>query len=187
VIKASVYDWDQVGTDELIGMGTIRFSGDVLESFAAKDLEIPLEGGGKLKVRLLWQPQLLARKRTGTSLFSATTRIFTHAPGNALGAGKTFAGAGIGAGGKVIGAGGKALGSGFEAIGGGIRSIGKFGSSHLKKEEAPVPVATTSTTSSANGHSGTPEPQRFSTSTRSSNDRPDSSSISNEGKNAFCL
>ncbi|ORZ23286.1 C2 domain-containing protein [Absidia repens] len=183
VIKASVYDWDQVGSDELIGEGLIPFSGNELESFAAKDFDITLEGGGKLKVRLLWQPQLLARKRTGTSLFSATTRIFTHAPGNALGAGKTFAGAGIGAGGKVIGAGGKVLGSGFDAIGGGIRSIGKFGNGS-KKEDVPsvpaVPVvaATTSTTSSTSGvPSATPEPQRFSTSTLSSIDRPDSSSI----------
>lgn len=180
-----MYDWDQVGSDKLIGEGIIRFSGEVLESFAAKDFEIPLEGGGKLKVRLLWQPQLLARKRTGTSLFSTTTRMFTQAPGNAFGAGKTIAGAGIGAGGKVIGAGGKVLGSGFDAIGGGIRSIGKLGNGHKKEEVPPMPKATTSTTSSSGGPSGTPEPQRFSTSTLSSSDRPDSSSISNEGKDGF--
>jgi hypothetical protein len=142
-----VYDWDQVGSDTLIGEGTIPFTGEQLESFAAKDFEINLTEGGSLRVRLLWQPQLLARKRTGTSLFSATTRMFTHAPGSALGAGKTFAGAGIGAGGKALGA----IGDG---IGGGFRSFGKLAGGGSKKEEAvpPVPeahrVSTASTVSS---------------------------------------
>ncbi|KAI8099690.1 C2 domain-containing protein [Halteromyces radiatus] len=181
VLKATVFDWDQVGSDEFIGEALIPFSGEQLESFAAKDFEVNLTEGGTLKLRLLWQPQLLARKRTGTSLFSATTRIFTSAPGSALGAGKTFAGAGIGAGGKVLGAGfdagGKVLGAGFDAIGSGIRGIGKIGSNGKKADSPVVP-----STSSSGTAASTPDNHRFSTSTISSNSNgheTDSASISN--------
>ncbi|ORX55786.1 hypothetical protein DM01DRAFT_1321135 [Hesseltinella vesiculosa] len=117
VLKASVFDWEQIGSDTLLGECSIPFAGDVLESFGARDFELPLSNNaGSLTVRLLWQPQLLARKRTGTSLFSATTRIFTGAPQNALGASKTIVGGGIGAGGKVLGAGIDVLESGFSKL-----------------------------------------------------------------------
>ncbi|KAI7867816.1 C2 domain-containing protein [Spinellus fusiger] len=123
-LVAEVYDWDQIGKDELLGQCTISFTADQVESFAAREVELPLNTEGSIRVRLLWQPQLLARKRTGTSIFSATTRMFTSVPG----AGGKVLGAGIGAGGKVlgagIGAGGKVLGGGVSVIGGGVSAIG---------------------------------------------------------------
>ncbi|KAF7731922.1 hypothetical protein EC973_007753 [Apophysomyces ossiformis] len=124
ILVAEIYDWDQIGKNTLLGRCEIPFTGDVIESFAAKDVEVPIQDGATLRVRLLWQPQLLARKRTGTSLFSATTRIFTHAPGTAFDVGKEVVGAGFGAGGKVLGAGGKVIGGGVSMIGGGVHAIG---------------------------------------------------------------
>ncbi|KAI9309205.1 C2 domain-containing protein [Cunninghamella echinulata] len=158
VLKASVYDWDQFGSDTLIGEANIPFSGEQLESFAAKEFEIPLTESGTIRVRLLWQPQLLARKRTGTSLFSATTRIFTSAPGAAFGAGKNVAGAGIGAGGKVLGAGASVIGAGANVFESGFRGIGKLGGiGGSKKEIAPPvpPVPSASTISSQSGSTTT--------------------------------
>lgn len=83
------------------------------------------EGNSTLKLRLLWQPQLIKREREGTSLFNSTTRAFTSVPGHALGAGVSLAGDAVGLGGKVLGTGGRALGSGGKAVFGGV---GKFGS-----------------------------------------------------------
>ncbi|CAO3643790.1 unnamed protein product [Cunninghamella blakesleeana] len=142
VLKAQVFDWDQIGSDTLIGEGTIPFTGEQVESFAAKDFEIPLVESGSIRVRLLWQPQLLARKRTGTSLFSATTRIFTGAPGVAFGTTKNIASTGIGAGietgGKVLGAGADVLGAGVNLFESGFRGLSKIG----KKESTPAPAPT---------------------------------------------
>ncbi|KAI8376305.1 C2 domain-containing protein [Radiomyces spectabilis] len=157
-LTAQVYDWDQIGKDTLLGEAQIPFMAEQLESFAAKEVEVDLGEGATLKVRLLWQPQLLARRRTGTSLLSATTRMFTSAPGAALGGAKSFAGAGLdaglGAGGKVFGAGGKVLGGGVSVIGGsvsalgsGIRGIGRLGKKE-KPSAADSPVTPSPTNSS---------------------------------------
>lgn len=162
-MKASVYDWDAVGKDELIGEGETTFDGQVLESFAAKDVEVSLGGGATLRLRLLWQPQLLARKRQGTSLLGSTTRIFTAVPGAAFGVGKDALDLGVGAGTKVLGTGGKVIGGGVSAIGGGvsaigsgIRGIGRLGkkssdassdSSSVVVPPAPQPAPTQSTQS----------------------------------------
>ncbi|KAI8145238.1 C2 domain-containing protein [Fennellomyces sp. T-0311] len=159
-LKAEVFDWDQIGKDTSLGECEIPFSGEQLESFGARDFEVPLNKGGSLRVRMLWQPQLLARKRTGTSLFGSTTKIFTSAPGAAFGVGKDVVGAGFGAGTKVIGTGGKVIGGGVSAIGSGIRGIGRLGGGGSKREKSsdssesssinqqqPVPVPTASTTS----------------------------------------
>ena len=54
----------------------------MVESFAAKDVKIPLDGvagvTGSVHVRFLWQPQLLARRKTETSVLGSTTRIGTN-------------------------------------------------------------------------------------------------------------
>lgn len=169
-----MYDWDQIGKDTLLGRCEVAFDGEQLESFAAKDVEASLGGGATIRLRMLWSPQLLARKRTGTTLLSSTTKIFTSAPGAAFGVGKDVVGAGFGAGTKVIGTGGKVIGGGVSAIGGGvsaigggvsaigsgigsgIRGIGRFGkkdkasdasSDSSSTTPAPAPVPTTSTTS----------------------------------------
>ncbi|KAL0082033.1 C2 domain-containing protein [Phycomyces blakesleeanus] len=180
VLIAEVFDWDQIGKNELIGRAEITFAGDLVESFAAKDIEVSLGSDSKLRVRLLWQPQLLARKRTGTNIFSATTRIFTSAPGAAVGAG-------LGAGGKVLGGGVKVLGGGVKAIGGGIRGIGKLGSGSSSKKSntsdnvPPVPSIPSppqvSSPLSSEPSPSTPEPRRMSVSPQNSSIDP---SISND-------
>ncbi|KAG0830248.1 hypothetical protein G6F16_007650 [Rhizopus arrhizus] len=112
-LVAKVFDWDQIGKDTLIGECRIPFTGNDIETFVTSTKEYTLEnGGGSLTVRLTWRPDLVARKRTNTSFFSATTRIFTQNPG------KEVVGAGIGAGSKAFG-----------ALGSGIRGIGRIGTS----------------------------------------------------------
>lgn len=126
-IVAKIFDWDQIGKDTLLGTATIKFTSEEVETFVTSTKEYQLDQGGSLTLRLTWRPELIARKRTSTNIFSATTRVFTSVPGNALGAGKDVVGAGLGAGGKVLGAGGKVFGSGVSALGSGIRGIGKIG------------------------------------------------------------
>ncbi|KAI9485092.1 C2 domain-containing protein [Zychaea mexicana] len=150
-LVAEIYDWDQFGKDSIIGQCEVSFTGKELESFAAKDFEVSLKPSGSLRLRMLWQPQLLARKRTGTSLLGSTTRIFTSAPGAAFGVGKDIAGVGFGAGTKVLGTGGKVIGGGVSAIGSGIgggvsaigsgigsgiRGIGRIGGGGSKREKS---------------------------------------------------
>jgi Ca2+-dependent lipid-binding protein len=126
-VVAKVFDWDQIGKDTLLGTCAIKFTSEEVETFVTSTKEYKLDQGGTITLRLTWRPELVARKRTNTSLFSATTRVFTSAPGNALGAGQSVVGAGLGAGGKVLGAGGKVFGSGVSALGSGIRGFGKIG------------------------------------------------------------
>ncbi|CAO3584473.1 unnamed protein product [Absidia cylindrospora] len=123
-LEAIIYDWDQLGNNEELARGLITFTGDILESFEAKEMEIPLTCDSTLKVRLLWLPQLLKRERQGTSLLNSTTRAFTSVPGHALGAGVSLAGDAVGLGGKVLGTGGKVLGTGGKAVFGGVGKIG---------------------------------------------------------------
>ncbi|CAO3654409.1 unnamed protein product [Mucor hiemalis] len=130
-VIAKVFDWDQIGKDSLLGVATITFTSEDVETFVTTTKEYKLDQGGSITLRLTWRPELVARKRTNTSLFSATTRVFTSAPQNVVGAG-------IGAGGKVLGAGGKVFGTGVSALGSGIRGIGKIGKKSPTTEEVPV-------------------------------------------------
>ncbi|KAI8372518.1 C2 domain-containing protein [Choanephora cucurbitarum] len=122
-LVVKIFDWDQIGKDTQIGECKVTFTSDDLETRVASTKEYKLDQGGTITLRLVWRPELVARKRTNTSFFSATTRVFTSAPGNAFGAGRDA----VGAGGKVLGAGGKAIGSGVSAIGSGILGIGRMG------------------------------------------------------------
>ncbi|KAI9473518.1 MAG: C2 domain-containing protein [Benjaminiella poitrasii] len=136
-LVAKIFDWDQIGKDTLLGECKITFTAEDVETFVTTTKEYKLDKGGLLTLRLTWRPELVARKRTNTSLFSATTRVFTQAPGSALVAGKDVVGT---AGGRVLGAGSKVFGSGVSAIGSGFRSIGKIGkrSSGVSFEESPI-------------------------------------------------
>jgi hypothetical protein len=123
-----IFDWDQVGSNELLAEGSIPIAN--LESFVGNEVNVPLRGGNIL-LRLKWEPQLLARKRQGTILGS-TTRIFTGGSdlaGNVVGMGVGAGGKVISGGGKVIGGGAKtvggAIGGGIGAIGGGFGAIGR--------------------------------------------------------------
>lgn len=65
------------------GSGGITLRGDMVDSYAAKDVNIPLDGvagvSGSVRVRLLWQPQLLVKRKTQTAILS-TTRTYTSMP-----------------------------------------------------------------------------------------------------------
>lgn len=152
IFDVKIFDWDQIGTDTLLAEGTIPIAD--LESFAAKEIDAPLRGGS-IKLRLKWEPQLLARKREGTSLLGSTTRIITGgtglagdvvgygvgAGGKALTGGTRMVGGAIGGGTKVVGG---AIGGGIGAIGGGIgaigRGFGKIGHHGKKSSTAEIPV-----------------------------------------------
>ncbi|RCH96904.1 hypothetical protein CU097_001281 [Rhizopus azygosporus] len=122
-LVAKIFDWDQIGKDTPLGECRISFTGNDIETFVTATKEYTLQNGtGTLTVRLTWRPDLVARKRTNTSLFSATTRMFTQAPGEVVGAG-------IGAGTKVFGAGVSALGSGF---------LGRMGTKRLSDDTSSV-------------------------------------------------
>ncbi|KAG1468857.1 hypothetical protein G6F56_003596 [Rhizopus delemar] len=116
-LVAKIFDWDQIGKDTLLGECIIPFTGNELDTFVTSTKEYPVANGtGSLTLRLTWRPDLVARKRTNTSFFSATTRVFTHNPGKEVVNG--------------IGAGTKVFGAGVSALGSGIRGIGRIGTSH---------------------------------------------------------
>lgn len=62
----------------------------MVESFAAKEVAIPLDGAagvtGSVHVRFLWQPQLLTKRKTQTTILS-TTRMMTSTTMKGAGAG----------------------------------------------------------------------------------------------------
>jgi Ca2+-dependent lipid-binding protein len=164
-LSVQVYDWDQIGSHDILGETKVPI--DELESFAAQEIELPVDQeGGTIHLRLKWEPQLLARKRMATSLLGSTTRILstptnlaTDVVGMGVGAGgKVFntgtkvVGMGVGAGGKVlntgtnfvggvVGGGVGAIGGGISAIGSGIRGIGRRdkGSDGLRSTSSRTP------------------------------------------------
>lgn len=79
--RIEVFDWNQFLGDIPLGSGGISLRGDLVESFIARQVKIPLDGvagvSGHVRVRFLWQPQLLIRKKTHTSVL-ADKRIYTN-------------------------------------------------------------------------------------------------------------
>lgn len=65
----------------LKGSGGISLRGDLVQSFVAREVRVPLDGvagvSGHVRVRFLWQPQLLIRKKTQTSVLG-TQRTYTN-------------------------------------------------------------------------------------------------------------
>lgn len=132
-LEVKIYDWDQLGSHTLLAEGSIPIAN--LESFAAQTVEVPLRGG-QLKLNMKWEPQLLARKRAGTSLLGSTTQIFATGTGLA----GDVVGMGVGAGGKVLTGGTKVVTGGIGAIGGGIGAIGRgFGKIGGRKSSVAEP------------------------------------------------
>lgn len=64
-----------------LGSGGISIRGDRVESFSARDVDIPLDGQagdtGTVRVRLKWEPQLLLRRKTHTTFMGTTRRMTT--------------------------------------------------------------------------------------------------------------
>ncbi|KAG0166021.1 hypothetical protein DFQ30_007676 [Apophysomyces sp. BC1015] len=80
-LRIEVFDWNQLSGDVPIGSGGITLRGDMVESFGARDVSIPLDGvagvSGSVHVRFLWKPQLLVTKRTQTSVLG-NDRTYTR-------------------------------------------------------------------------------------------------------------
>jgi Ca2+-dependent lipid-binding protein len=154
-LRIEVFDWDQIGKDTLLGTGEIPLAGNNVESFGSRDIEVPITGmsanNSTIRVRLMWQPQLLAKKKTRTGFLGASTRAFTSAPTTAFGASRTIVGGGanlagdaFGAGGKVISGGANVLGGGVNALGSGLKSgMGFLGGKQKTKTQDLQPPAST--------------------------------------------
>ncbi|KAI7904507.1 C2 domain-containing protein [Cokeromyces recurvatus] len=79
--RIEVFDWNQLAGDVPLGSGGITIRGDMVESFSAKEIEIPLDGQagdtGSVRVRFKWDPQLLLRRKTHTTFMGTTRRMTT--------------------------------------------------------------------------------------------------------------
>ena len=93
-----VYDWDQIGKADLLGSGKIDLAD--IEPFTSVERTIPLSSQkhgqkGSVRIRLLFQPEIIVKTRKNTSTFSAAGRAMTqisHMPtGVVLGAGRGVA------------------------------------------------------------------------------------------------
>ncbi|KAI8374245.1 uncharacterized protein BYT42DRAFT_575688 [Radiomyces spectabilis] len=80
-LRIEVFDWNQFKNHDPIGSGGVTIRGDAVESFGTREVNIPLDGvagvSGSVRVRFKWQPQLLASKKTQTSVL-ATKRVYTN-------------------------------------------------------------------------------------------------------------
>ncbi|WWC72638.1 uncharacterized protein I206_106602 [Kwoniella pini CBS 10737] len=111
--RFEINDWDRVGSATPIGSGVINLAD--LEPFESADLTLPVVSEkhgekGSLSVRVMFQPEIIARTRQKTSTFSQAGRVVTTIGGVPLGVGKGV----VHGGGAVIG--GKKDKSGKEVI-----------------------------------------------------------------------
>ncbi|EMD41578.1 hypothetical protein CERSUDRAFT_110127 [Gelatoporia subvermispora B] len=86
-----VFDWNQIEQSKSLGMGRIELSD--LEPFQAVERSIPLSHAkhgekGSVRVRLLFQPEIIAKSRKNTSTFSSAGRAMTQIGHLPVGAGK---------------------------------------------------------------------------------------------------
>ncbi|KAF7975752.1 hypothetical protein HWV62_8539 [Athelia sp. TMB] len=84
-----VFDWNQVEQAKSLGSGTIELAD--LEPFQGTESHIVLstpKGGqkGEVRIRLMFQPEIIAKARKNTSTFSAAGRAMTQLGGLPMGA-----------------------------------------------------------------------------------------------------
>ncbi|KAI3622799.1 transmembrane protein [Moniliophthora roreri] len=87
-----VYDWDQVGRPDPLG-NTDLINLAEIEPFQASELTLPLalekQGQkGRIRLRLLFQPEIIVKSRQKTSTFSSAGRAMTQIGGLPVQAGK---------------------------------------------------------------------------------------------------
>ncbi|KAI8337582.1 C2 domain-containing protein [Chlamydoabsidia padenii] len=79
--RIEVFDWNQFQGDTPLGSGGISIRNEYVESFTSRVVKIPLDGvagvSGYIRVRFLWQPQLLTTRKTHTSMLT-TMRTMTY-------------------------------------------------------------------------------------------------------------
>jgi len=102
--KLEVFDWNQIENAKLLGAGRIELA--ELEPMTGTERTINLSLGqqgekGVIRIRLLFQPDIIAKSRKSTSTFSSAGRAMTQIGGLPVEAGKGVL-AGVGAAGKGI-------------------------------------------------------------------------------------
>lgn len=77
--EVEVFDWDQVGRSDTLGTATIDLA--ALESFEASEQTLALYNKkaqkGHISIRLVFQPEIIAKSRKNTSTFSTAGRALT--------------------------------------------------------------------------------------------------------------
>ena len=99
--KVKVMDWDMGDKDDLLGEATINL--EILDPFRPKETVLNLDGkSGVLRLKLLFKPDYVTRRRIGSSTFGPTFSGTFATPGKVIGA--PVKGVGIVGGGVVKGA-----------------------------------------------------------------------------------
>jgi Ca2+-dependent lipid-binding protein len=85
-----LFDWNQIEQAKSLGKAQINL--EEIEPFQASELDLPLvtKHGekGHIKVRLMFQPEIIAKSRKNTSTFSSAGRAMTQIGGLPVHAGK---------------------------------------------------------------------------------------------------
>jgi Ca2+-dependent lipid-binding protein len=86
-----LFDWNQVEQAKSLGIASIDLT--ELEPFLARERTVKLSSSkfgdkGEVRVRLLFQPEIIAKARKNTSTFSTAGRAMTQIGGLPVGAGK---------------------------------------------------------------------------------------------------
>lgn len=101
--SVEVFDWNQFEQAKSLGEGFIDLA--AIDPFSAKEVLVPLSlptsgQKGTIRVRLVFQPEIIAKSRKNTSTFSTAGRAMSSVASAPLGAGKGVV-HGVGAMGKV--------------------------------------------------------------------------------------
>jgi Ca2+-dependent lipid-binding protein len=89
--SVEIFDWNQIEQAKSLGTSKIELAD--LEPFQAIERSLPLVSEkhgekGEVRVRLMFQPEIIAKSRKNTSTFSAAGRAMTNLGGLPVGAGK---------------------------------------------------------------------------------------------------
>ncbi|KAF9535478.1 C2 domain-containing protein [Crepidotus variabilis] len=89
--SVELFDWNQIEQAKSLGAGKIELA--TIEPFAAAEQIIPLSSAkhgdkGQIRVRLVFQPEIIAKSRKSTSTFSSAGRAMTQFGGLPVHAGK---------------------------------------------------------------------------------------------------
>ncbi|KAJ7071483.1 C2 domain-containing protein [Mycena amicta] len=88
--SVEIFDWNQIGTAETLGVAQIALAD--LEPFESVERSLPLVSSkgqyGHVRIRLMFQPEIIAKSRKSTSTFSSAGRAMTQFGGLPVHAGK---------------------------------------------------------------------------------------------------
>ncbi|TFK30388.1 transmembrane protein [Coprinopsis marcescibilis] len=89
--QLEVFDWNQIEQAKSLGIGRIDLAS--LEPFEASELSVPLSSQkhgekGYIRIRLVFQPGIIAKQRKNTSTFTSAGRAMTQIGGLPVTAGK---------------------------------------------------------------------------------------------------